>query len=248
MKARFLYRAFKARYRNERMEIRTALSVLKSGEVAVDVGANKGAYLYWLRRAVGVEGRVFAYEPQHGLANYLHSVCAAMRWSNVFVRECALSESAGIGRLHVPDRDDSPAATLERPATGTGASHSCACEIDTLDHQLQTTDRVAFLKVDVEGHELNVFRGGVETLTRHRPIILFECEARHLTRHSMQDVFGFLESFGYYGSFFCQGSLRPLSEFDPKLHQRRDSERFWDEPDYCNNFLFQPGTQGRFSM
>lgn len=240
MKARFLYRAFKARYRNERMEIRTILSTLKRGDFAADVGAHKGAYLYWLRRAVGADGKVFAYEPQPGLARYLQSICDVMQWQNVFVRECALSESPGTATLNVPGSSHSPSATLEKPLVRTSPGHSRVCALDTLDHQLQGDDRLAFLKVDVEGHELHVLRGGVETLSRHRPLVLFECEERHLTSHSVQDVFQFLEGLGYTGSFIWQGRLRPLSDFDLQIHQRRNSERFWDAPGYCNNFLFRP--------
>jgi len=242
MKARFLCRALKARYRNEKAEIRVALSTLKQGDIAVDVGANKGAYLYWLRKAVGLEGTVFAYEPQHRLAEYLKRVCVALCWDNVDVRECALSASTGTATLTVPGSGDSPGATLESRKFEPGSAQSYSCAIDTLDQQLQGTARLNFLKVDVEGHELQVFRGGVRTLSRHRPVILFECERRHLKDHSMEDVFRFLQNLGYEGSFFCRGKIRPLDEFAPEEHQRSNSERFWDAPDYCNNFLFRHRT------
>lgn len=240
MKARFLYRAFKARYRDQKLEILAATASLQPEDIAVDVGAHKGAYVYWLRRAVGVAGKVFAYEPQPSLAGYLQSVCSVMRWENVFVRDCAISDSAGIKTLHVPGSSDSPGASLEKAVLAATSCHSYECSVDTIDHQLQGAGRIAFLKVDVEGHELRVFRGATETLSRHRPVILFECERRHLSNHSMQDVFGFLEGFGYHGSFFSPRGIRPLNDFDPEVHQRRHGDRFWDARDYCNNFLFRP--------
>jgi FkbM family methyltransferase len=240
MKWRFLYRAFKARYRDQRSEILTALSFLRSGAVAVDIGANKGAYLYWLRKAVGANGQVFAYEPQTSLAVYLQAVCTAMKWNNVFVRGCALSDSPGVQVLHVPGEGNSPGASLEPPAAGAKPHHSCECQVDTLDRQLQNTHHVALLKVDVEGHELQVFRGAQEILSRHKPVLLFECEARHLRQHAMKDVFAFLGGLGYEGAFFSPKGLRPLDEFDPRIHQRQSPGRFWDAPDYCNNFLFLP--------
>ena len=45
-------------------------SVLRHGDVAVDVGAYKGGYTYWMREAVGDAGTVFAFEPQPELAYY----------------------------------------------------------------------------------------------------------------------------------------------------------------------------------
>jgi FkbM family methyltransferase len=240
MRIRFLHRAYKARFRDQRSEILAALSVIRHGDTAVDVGANKGAYLYWLRRAVGASGKVFAYEPQPALARYLQSVCAAMKWKNVTVLDCALSNSPGVRMLHVPGAGVSPGASLEQAVVEACPSHSYECQVDTLDRQLQNAGRVTFLKVDVEGHELQVFRGSAEILSAHEPVILFECEARHLRQQSMEDVFAFLHGFGYEGAFFSPGGLRPLREFDPKVHQRQDSERFWDAPGYCNNFLFVP--------
>jgi len=47
--------------------------------------------------------------------------------------------------------------------------------VETLDRVVPAGFPIALVKVDVEGGELGVFRGGVETLRRTRPIILFEC-------------------------------------------------------------------------
>ena len=49
---------------------------LSEGDRAVDVGANKGSYTFWMRRAVGAGGRVHAFEPQPELAAYLRATCA----------------------------------------------------------------------------------------------------------------------------------------------------------------------------
>ena len=238
VKPRFLYRAMKARFRDQGAEIRALLRELSPGDVAVDVGANKGAYLYWMRRAVGPEGSVFAFEPQPGLARYLEAVSARMRWRNVVVRECALSDAAGQRTLHVPGWENSPGASLEEAAAASSGVRAREVAADTLDHQLEGAGPVALVKVDVEGHELAVFRGAARTLEQFRPTLLFECEARHLSDRSPRDVFRYLEGFGYRGGFFSQEGLRPVEEFNPAVHQRRGPGRFWEAPGYCNNFLF----------
>ena len=238
MKARFLYRAYKARFRDQRAEISAMRAIVQAGDVVADIGANKGAYLYWLRHAVGMSGRVFAFEPQPTLARYLRAAGTMLNWSNVLVNEVAITDAAGTARLHVPGRGESPEASLENSIAEVGG-HAYDCKIDRLDAQLMDVARVSFLKIDVEGHELQIFRGGQDILTRHAPALLFECEARHLHHHSMQDVFDFLGTFGYEGSFFSTTGLRPLGDFDPKTHQNQDGPRFWDQPGYCNNFLFK---------
>jgi FkbM family methyltransferase len=239
VKARFLYRALKARYRGERQEIAAVLQGLAPGDVAVDAGAHKGAYTYWMRRAVGERGRVFAFEPQPRLAAYLTSVNAAMRWTNVSVRECALSDAPGSGTLHVPRLGSSQGASLSEGAAGQ-SREAVPVRLATLDAELAGAGRIAFLKVDVEGHELAVFRGGARILAHDAPSVLFECEVRHLRGHSIEDVFEHLRGLDYEGRFFGPRTLQPLSEFDPGIHQRRTPGRFWEEPGYCNNFLFTP--------
>lgn len=237
MRLRYLYRAYKARYRDQCEELQASLAVIRPGDTVVDAGANKGAYLYWLRRAVGASGSVHAFEPQPTLAKYLLDICRIMDWSNVHVKAAAVSDKSGIARLHVPGEKDSPGASLEA-AVADKPGHSFDCPITTLDEQLAKAERVSLLKVDVEGHELNLFRGAEQTLKKHRPLIVFECEARHLTRHKPSDVFTLLESLGYSGRFFSMTGLRPLAEFDLAVHQKSDSDRFWDAKDYCNNFCF----------
>lgn len=242
MKFRFLYRAYKARYRDQRFEINSVLSTLRPGDVAVDVGAHKGSYLHWMRKAVGPEGKVIAFEPQPKLAAYLHAITNAMRWTNVAIHEVALSDSTGTATLHVPGaRPSSPSASLNRAALGESPGQQYECRLETLDRQLAGAGRVVLLKVDVEGHELQVFRGSAEMLTRDHPVILFECETRHLHGHGMRDVFRFLESLGYKGQYFSPQGTLPLDTFDPSIHQKRGVNKYWEADGYCNNFLFKHG-------
>jgi hypothetical protein len=98
--------------------------------------------------------------------------------------------------------------------------------------------RVSFIKCDVEGAELEVFRGAEGILRNDRPALLFECECRHHANGRIDGVFEFLAGMGYVGQFFDDGRLRPIREFDASEHQRTDGDRFFDERGYCNNFAF----------
>jgi FkbM family methyltransferase len=253
MKLRFLYRAWKARWRDQRLEIELARALIRPGDLVVDAGANKGAYLYWLRQFVGPTGTVLAYEPQPELANYLQGAGTSFRWTNVQVHSVALSNRGGKSTLHIPGGGISPGASLESSVLQKAAGSSFECLVDTLDHQLVGRPAPSFLKVDVEGHELALFEGAAETLRRHKPALLFECERRHLSDHTMQDVVTFLiREFGYAGLLLHGRSFLPLFKFDPEIHQANHGDRFWDAANYFNNFLFfaaplPEGIQNRIS-
>jgi hypothetical protein len=114
-------------------------------------------------------------------------------------------------------------------------------EVRRLDEVLERRSidaRVRLLKIDVEGHELDVLYGAERTLREHRPAVLLECEPRHLVGHDCVDVFGHLEALAYHGSFFWRGERRELRAFDAAVHQIKGRRP------YANNFVFVPEPRG----
>jgi FkbM family methyltransferase len=242
-KLKWTYRAWRYRQRLERQEIRLLLQYLAPGDVAVDVGAHKGAYTYWMRRAVGASGKVYAFEPQPALAAGLRALAAGSGFDNVVVENLGLSSAAGTLTLNVPGGGTSPGASFE-PGRGVGhaAGRSYPVPVTTLDAYFQGTDRsrIRLLKCDAEGHELEVFRGGQRLLSEVRPCLLFECELRHRGSGSVEEVFRWLQARAYQGYFVDRSGPREIAEFDPRLHQADHAAR-----GYINNFLFLPVAAAR---
>ena len=207
---------------------------LRPGDLAVDAGAYKGGYTCWMRDAVGEAGTVAAFEPQPELARFLGRMVSAFGWTNVAVEPSGLTSRPCTATLFVPGAKPSQRASLGWEREGSRAVDVRLTSLDDwLDEHLPD-ERVVFLKCDVEGHELDVFQGAARVLESHRPRLLFECEARHAPGRSVEGVLSHLESFGYSGSFFWEGRLVPVAEFEPEVHQvpgRRP---------YANNFAFVP--------
>lgn len=234
---RYLYRAYRYRYRVDPAEMRFMRERLRPGNLAVDVGCFKGAYTYWMRRWVGAAGRVVAFEPQPEQVAYLRGMIAQMKWRNVTVEEQGVSNIAG-------------EMELLRPASGHEATFvdrkadEKACErfvvpVTTLDaHFASVPAGPDFIKVDVEGHELEVLHGGRETVSAYRPALLIECETRHRPDGDVRPVFELLAALGYEGSFFQGRKRRPLAEFDAAEHQRTEPDGTLP-PSYANNFAFE---------
>jgi len=99
-----------------------------------------------------------------------------------------------------------------------------------------------FVKIDVEGHEEAVLRGGFRVLRRDRPSLLIQIEERH-NAGSLARIDAMLTELGYLGLFLQDNLLRPVEEFHAGVLQRPehiDGGRKMGV--YLNNFLFvQPG-------
>lgn len=238
--ARFYVRALKARFRDHRTEFAAIRHHVRPGDIVCDVGANKGSFTSWLSRRCGERGRVIAFEPQRELADRLASVCTAAGLRNVTVEAKAVDASSGRRELHIPI-GHAPGASLHPPVLLGDRFDRVNVPVVALDDYFKPDERVALLKVDVEGAELDVFAGARRILERDKPALVFECEARHLSGRTVDDVFGYLAALGYQGSFISPAGLQPLSDFDTAVHQRGEGEWFWKRKDYCNNFIFTAG-------
>ena len=239
---RFLYRGLKARWRDERAEMGALVGAIQPGDVAADVGANKGSFLPSLSWAAG-PGKVVAFEPQPALAEYLRRACRAARLTNVVVENTGVSDRSGTLTLRVPGADGvSPGASFEPAVAALSPGRDIAVPVVTLDEYFRNeARRIAAIKVDVEGHELAVLRGAEAVLDRHAPIVVFECETRHVGGEGLLAALAFFAERGYGGWFVRRRRLVALDQFDSSVHQKQAGGRFWDAPDYCNNFVMRKG-------
>lgn len=234
--ARFLLRGLKARFRDQKCEFDIIRRHLRPGDIVCDIGANKGSFVWWLSRWIR-NGRVVAFEPQPQFAERLAAVCEAMKLDNVTVEAKAVFSRSGAQDLFVP-AGHSPGASLTHKAVEAESFTTLSVPVVALDDYFDARDKVSLLKIDVEGAELGVLQGAERILRQHGPLLVFECENRHLAPGNVRDVFSWLENLGYRGSFICRDRLLPLSQFDADVHQRQHGEWFWKSRDYCNNFVF----------
>ena len=99
-------------------------------------------------------------------------------------------------------------------------------------------DAVDFIKLDVEGSELDVIESAGKILTDFHPAWIIESESRHIGEEGVTNLFNKMAESGYEGRFFAPDGLKSLDDFSFEKYQSQEGERFWDRPEYCNNFLF----------
>ncbi len=217
-------------------EVHLLSTLVTPGSVAIDVGANVGDYTYSLCRAVGPGGRVIAIEPLPDLAQVLTRAARKLALP-LTVINCALSSQQGEAELRVPKSDG-----LRQPGFATlvpriSGGDVVRVELRRLDDVCQAIEgKISFIKIDVEGHELDVLRGGERAIKQHRPNLLVEIEQRHSPTPIAQ-TFDYILSLGYRGEFVEEeGTLRPIETFDIQTHQTgRLGKR-----SYISNFIFRP--------
>lgn len=241
---KYLYRAWRYRYKVDPAEIRYIRANLSRGDTVIDIGAHKGAYSYWMQRAVGKEGKVIAFEPQGKLYDYLSHTFRMMGYDYVRLEHKGLSSQPGIADFYIPETasGSSPGARINSIKEPDRQVRTESIAITTLDEYAQQHHlQPAFIKMDVEGHEWDVIKGGKNILNTYHPTILMECENRHLSGRAVSDVIQLMEDLGYEGRFFLNGKLIPVAQFDASIHQKQVDGSFWEAPGYVNNFVFEAG-------
>jgi FkbM family methyltransferase len=227
---------FLRRPRSAEVELGYLERIIPKGAVTVDVGANCGLYTRQLARC---SRKVHAFEPARQMADLLRRTVA----TNVELHEIALSDRDGVATLSVPLDDGravhSLASIEQRGEEGPSASE----QVRTARLDSVIREPVAFVKIDVEGHELSVLNGALGLLEQSQPVFLVEAEERHRAA-TTASVFAFFAKHSYAGFFVLNGEIKSVSEFDPRTMQDSESLRAdggrKEGRCYINNFFFFP--------
>lgn len=139
----------------------------------VDVGAHIGMYSIRAARALRCRGRVLAFEPNPFAREQLEGNVELNECDNVIVVAAAVGASPGHARLHVPASPDPSFSSLDGGRFEEG--QPIDVEVTTVDAAVAEHElRPSFVKVDVEGAEVDVVRGMSETVAKFRPTLLVE--------------------------------------------------------------------------
>ena len=193
-----------------------------------DVGSNKGQFLQLTERSlVGIPHRVHCFEPSPSTFAILQK--NAEKRSNVVFNNFGLGEAAGEFDLY-SDEAGSDLASLSRRRLdhfGLDFSRRERVQIQTLDsycsqHSITSID---LLKLDVEGHELEVLNGGTGMFSERRvKIVTFEFGGCNIdSRTFFQDFYYFFKSHGMSSIFriLPNGHLGRIETYKETLEQFR---------------------------
>ncbi len=145
--------------------------ILLPGMWVIEAGANIGSHTVHMAQLVGDQGRVYAFEPQRLPFQLLNGNLAINSITNTYTFQQCLGDA--VGTYVCPELDPNVKNNwggAKMASKGKGTKVSCTT-IDALKPK-----KCHFIKIDVEGMELDVLRGATETIMNHQPLLYFEYE------------------------------------------------------------------------
>lgn len=173
---------------------------LQPGDLAVDVGAHRGAHLFPIVDAVGPRGKVIAFEPIETMFLGLRKQLKKKGIRNVTLHQLALGSKAGKAEFSYFEKRPAFSGLQKRRAPFSdeeGGHKVIEVRVATLDQKLPLFRKVSAMKLDIEGGELHVLMGARRCLKRSRPLVIFENgrgQSAKTYGYSAETFFDFFES------------------------------------------------------
>jgi FkbM family methyltransferase len=162
----------------------------RAGMTALDIGANIGAHTLRLAKKIGPTGTVHAFEPTDFAFEKMQRNLELNAITNVVPHKLALSTN-NLRSQRIQYRSS-------WPTNGLALEKESVVDFQRLDDVLKElrTGKVSLIKLDVDGNEYSVLRGGEAMLRRDQPIILLEVWGPNFT-FDETNPFVFLKTLGY---------------------------------------------------
>ena len=188
------------------------------GITVLDVGANIGDYTLELSERFPNDVKIYAFEPSRETFEILKQKVSGI--SQVQINNFGFSDSEAELPLYKDQNHNEMASIYQRDLRGAGVhmDHVETITVRTLDNftSENNIDQINFLKIDVEGHELEVLKGGKRLLEKSSiDYIQFEFGEANIDSGSfLKNFYPLLQ--GYSLHRIVKDGIHPLGEYDTK--------------------------------
>jgi FkbM family methyltransferase len=146
--------------------------LLQLGQNVIDIGANYGTYTLSMARKVGASGHVWAFEPASSTAQLLAQGIAANGFNHVTLEQKAVSNVLGSAQLARHAHSELRSISHHTMAPDDGETVSLVTLDDCMD-RYRWVD-IDFIKMDAEGEEINIVKGGRRFFAELSPLVQYE--------------------------------------------------------------------------
>lgn len=176
---------------------------LKRGSIFVDIGANIGTHSLKAAFVVGPSGKIISFEPHPKTFYYLNKNIHLNAFDNIETHNCALGDKSGHLYFSNNIADDQNCIV---------SSAGIKVEVKKLEAAVSPR-KIDLIKIDVEGYELFVLRGGMRLL-EHTDCIMFEFSETSFNKYGYgtKDILKFFQENGFTVFKLTHGKLYKLAE------------------------------------
>lgn len=207
--------------------------LLQDDSVFVDIGTNKGIYLYQAEKKIK-SGKIFGFEPNESLVNYIQPL-----FPKIKLFPLAVSSTTGTSVLHIPKKGNGLQDTRASLEDMGDEVEKIEIKTITLDDWVTQNNiqKLDVVKIDVEGHEFDTIKGSRKVLETLKPTFIIEIELRH-AHYPINEIFDFIKGFGYEVFYFDRKSLGLQPFGVSQMADFQKDEYLNDFNRYINNFIF----------
>jgi FkbM family methyltransferase len=186
-------------------------NLIKKGDFILDIGANIGFHTLYFAELTGVNGKVFSFEPIPINFDALQRNIELNQFPQIKPVNKALGNINMQMNVHINQDAQNPGAfnLFEN-----GEKNTIIACIKGDDYLAENKiSKINFIKVDVEGFELEVFKGLTKTIQNSKPIIIFEYDKNYQAKlnEDPKAIIQFLANFSYqFFSIDGYGQLKTL--------------------------------------
>lgn len=188
------------------------LSFIDPGDIVLDIGGNIGQTALIIGHKVGKTGKVISFEPYPAtIEKFERNLSLNDSISNVRLEKFGLGDRETKLLMHQDSVTNSGANRVVHQSLKekTGVEE---ISIRTLDSYIKEKNisKIDLIKIDVEGFEMSVLKGGQQTLSEYKPDLFIELSTENLKDQetSGEELIKFLENIGY--KIIDVATMRPL--------------------------------------
>jgi len=146
---------------------------IQPGDTVVDIGAHIGRHLGPMIELIGSDGSAIAFEPIPFAFSELSKKYTSQ---NITLHNIALSNYIGNSDFIFADGAAEESGLIQRTFNSPSSTTPkiIPTRVDILDNHTTNLDSLSFIKIDIEGGEINCLLGAVQTINKFRPVISVE--------------------------------------------------------------------------
>ncbi len=204
-------------YRWEEYQHNLASKYINSDSVVVEIGAHIGSLTMVFSKLAKT---VYAFEPTKESFDLLNKNISLNECKNVISKQVGVGDKIESTKIGWIGNNNSGATILEGgmvtnevlSSAENGSTNSIETKIDLINLDVLTLDRLDYLKIDVEGYEEKVIKGGLNTIKKFKPIIVMECmddysKKEPISKLNLENKYKSLLDLGYTYKILGKGNI-----------------------------------------